>query len=115
MARHYGVTVRAFNISQQQILYARAKAKQQGLADRIEYVEDDYRNIAGEYDAFVSIGMLEHVGPDHYRALADVIQRALTPTGRGLIHTIGRNRPARMNAWIESVSSPAAIRRRSGK
>ncbi|MEK7260839.1 MAG: cyclopropane-fatty-acyl-phospholipid synthase family protein [Pseudomonadota bacterium] len=106
MARHYGVTVRAYNISQQQILYAREKAKQQGLADRIEYVEDDYRNIAGEYDAFVSIGMLEHVGPDHYRALADVIQRALTPTSRGLIHTIGRNRPARMNAWIEKRIFP---------
>ena len=106
MARHYGVTVRAFNISHQQILYARAKAKAQGLADRVEYVEDDYRNIAGEYDAFVSIGMLEHVGPSHYRALADVIQRALTPTGRGLIHTIGRNRPARMNAWIEKRIFP---------
>ena len=50
--------------------------------------------------------MLEHVGPSHYRALADVIQRALTPTGRGLIHTIGRNRPARMNAWIEKRIFP---------
>ena len=44
-----------------------------------EYVEDDYRNIAGEYDAFVSIGMFEHVGPSHYRALANVLDRASRP------------------------------------
>ena len=29
---------------------------------QIEYVEDDYRNISGCFDAFVSVGMLEHVG-----------------------------------------------------
>ena len=40
----------------------------EGLAGQVEYVEDDYRNISGHYDAFVSVGMLEHVGVDNYRA-----------------------------------------------
>ncbi len=106
MAKYYGARVHAYNISHQQVLYAREKAKQLGLADRVEYVEDDYRNIQGEYDVFVSVGMLEHVGPDNYPALSDVIDRALTPSGRGLIHSIGRNRPARMNAWIEKRIFP---------
>ncbi len=35
----------------------------EGLDGRVEFVEDDYRNVGGEYDAFVSVGMLEHVGP----------------------------------------------------
>ncbi len=106
MAKHYGATVKAYNISHQQVLYAHEKAKALGLADRAEYVEDDYRNIQGEYDVFVSVGMLEHVGPDNYPGLSNVIDRALTPNGRGLIHSIGRNRPARMNAWIEKRIFP---------
>jgi cyclopropane-fatty-acyl-phospholipid synthase len=108
MARHYGVRVRAYNISTEQVRYARERAKTEGLDDRIEYVLDDYRNICGEYDAFVSVGMLEHVGVRDYRQLGEVIDRCLKPDGRGLIHTIGRNRPEPMNAWIERRIFPGA-------
>jgi cyclopropane-fatty-acyl-phospholipid synthase len=93
MAKHYGVTVRSYNISHQQIVYAREKAREQGLDGRVEYVEDDYRNLSGTYDVFVSIGMLEHVGRDHYPVLGRLADRCLTDKGRGLIHTIGRNKP----------------------
>jgi modulator of FtsH protease len=58
MARRYGVTVRALNVSGEQIAYARDRARAEGLADRVEFIEDDYRNVRGQYDAFVSIGML---------------------------------------------------------
>lgn len=101
MAQHYGVSVRAYNISREQIAFARNKAREMGLADRVEYVEDDYRNIEGEYDVFVSVGMLEHVGVNHYTTLGDVINRCLKPDGRGLIHSISRNRPGQMSSWIE--------------
>ncbi|MGD9000563.1 MAG: cyclopropane-fatty-acyl-phospholipid synthase family protein [Granulosicoccaceae bacterium] len=107
-ARHYGVSVRAYNISHQQILYAREQAKLHGVEDKIEYVEDDYRNITGSYDVFVSVGMLEHVGTQNYNELGDVIARCLREDGRGLIHSIGRNRAARMNAWIERNIFPGA-------
>ena len=100
MARHYGVTVRSFNISHEQIAYAREKANAEGLAGQVEYVEDDYRNITGRYDVFVSIGMLEHVGPDHYRELGKVIDRSLTGQGIGLIHTIGQNMAEPMSPWL---------------
>lgn len=107
MARHYGVTVHAYNISKEQVRYARERAKAEGLSG-IEYIEDDYRNISGKYDAFVSVGMLEHVGLDHYHELGDVIHRALTEHGRGLIHSIGRNRQGPINAWIEKRIFPGA-------
>lgn len=108
MARHYGVKVRAYNISREQIAYARTRAREEGLDDRVEYVEDDYRNISGTYDAFVSVGMLEHVGKANYPVLGAVIDRCLTERGRGLVHSIGRNRPALMNAWIEKRIFPGA-------
>jgi len=108
MAKHYGVTVKAYNISHQQILHAREQAKLQGLDDKVEFIEDDYRNIKGQHDVFVSVGMLEHVGVNNFRELGDVIARCLKPDGRGLIHSIGRNQPVRMNAWIERHIFPGA-------
>jgi len=108
MARHHGVNVTAYNISQEQVNYAREKAEAEGLSGRVEYVLDDYRNISGEFDVFVSVGMLEHVGTKYYPALGQVINRCLKSGGRGLIHSIGRNRPRPMNTWIERRIFPGA-------
>ena len=108
MARHYGVTVRALNISSEQIAYARERARAERLDDRVEFVEDDYRNVRGQYDAFVSIGMLEHVGAADYPTLGAVIDRSLTDHGRGLLHFIGRNRPSPLNPWIRKRIFPGA-------
>ncbi len=108
MARHYGVRVWAFNISREQIRHAREQAKREGLDDRVDFIEDDYRNISGQCDAFVSVGMLEHVGPDHYETLGAVIRRSLKVGGRGLIHSIGRNRPQPNNPWIERRIFPGS-------
>lgn len=108
MAGRYGVNVRAYNISREQVGYAREWAKREGLEERVEFVEDDYRNIQGQYDAFVSVGMLEHVGPANYGALGRVIDRCLCPEGRGFIHSIGRNRPGLINAWVERHIFPGA-------
>lgn len=108
MARHYGARVRAYNVSREQIRFARERAEREGLSDRVEYVEDDWRNIRGRCDVFVSVGMLEHVGRKHYRELGRTIDRVLRDTGRGLIHSIGQNKSAPLNPWIEQRIFPGA-------
>lgn len=108
MALHYGVKVRSYNISHQQIMYATHRARAEGYSDRVEYVEDDYRNIRGQFDAFVSVGMLEHVGVENYPTLGRVARHALKENGRGLIHSIGRNWPGKMSPWIEKRIFPGA-------
>jgi cyclopropane-fatty-acyl-phospholipid synthase len=108
MARAYGARVKAFNISTEQIKYARERAKAEGLEDRVEFILGDYREIEGRYDAFVSVGMLEHVGADHYATLGRTMNRVLQPHGRALIHSIGRDRPRPMNAWIDKYIFPGA-------
>ena len=108
MASRYGARVRAFNISREQISYARGRAKALGLSDRVEFIEDDYRNISGRYDAFVSVGMLEHVGIEHYPELGRVACNAMKSEALGLIHSIGRNRPAPLQPWIERRIFPGA-------
>jgi len=89
MAREYGVKVKAFNISHEQIVYARWRAQQEGLDGRVEFIEDDYRNLHCRFDAFVSVGMLEHVGREHYGELGRVIHGSIGDSGRGLLHSSG--------------------------
>jgi cyclopropane-fatty-acyl-phospholipid synthase len=108
MASRYGARVRAFNISREQIAFARERAMQQRLDDRVEFIQDDYRNISGHYDVFASVGMLEHVGRENYAELGRVVRRSLNSAGRGLIHSIGRNRPGLLHPWITRRIFPGA-------
>ena len=100
MAEHYGVEVIAYNNSTEQIAYARERAQALKLDDRVTFVQDDYRSIHERCDAFVSVGMLEHVGLANFRTLGALIKRALKPDGIGLIHSIGRSFPNPPDPWI---------------
>ena len=108
MAEHYGVRVKAFNISHEQIRVARETASQRGLSSMVEFVEDDYRNITGRYDVFVSVGMLEHVGRENYPELGRVIHRTIGDQGRGLLHFIGRCRSMPFSVWMRKRIFPGA-------
>ena len=108
MAKRYGVTVKALNISSEQIAYARTRAQREGVDDRVEFVEDDYRNVRDRCDAFVSVGMLEHVGLADFHTLGHVIDRCLDGRGRGLLHFIGRNQATLLNPWIRKRIFPGA-------
>ena len=96
MARHYGVTRQGLQHLARADPLRPARAKAEGLDGRVEFIEDDYRNIAGRFDAFVSVGMLEHVGARPLprvgpgdRPLLDARPAA------ALIHAIGRDHAGR--------------------
>ena len=109
MARRYGARVRAFNISREQIEYARHRAAREGLTQRVEFIDDDYRNVTGRFDVFVSVGMLEHVGRRRLRAVAEVLRRTVGHDGgRGLLHYIGRDVARPLNVWIRRRIFPGA-------
>jgi len=109
MARRHGVRVTACNLSREQVAYARARARAEGLDGVVDFREADYRQVEGTFDAFVSVGMLEHVGRRSYGELSRVIERSLPPgRGRGLLHFIGRDRPRPLNAWIRRRIFPGA-------
>jgi cyclopropane-fatty-acyl-phospholipid synthase len=100
MAEHYGVSVRAYNNSREQVLYAREQAASRGLTDRVEFVLDDYRTIDGKCDVFVSVGMLEHVGLRNFQTLGGIIRDSIRPHGIALIHSIGRSHSRPPDPWI---------------
>jgi cyclopropane-fatty-acyl-phospholipid synthase len=109
MAEHFGVHVKAFNLSREQLAYARERAATQSLTGSVEFIEDDYRNVSGRFDVFVSVGMLEHVGLRNFGTLSDVLRRGLRRDGgRGLLHFIGRDVPRPLNSWIRRRIFPGA-------
>ena len=107
-AKKYGVNVTAYNISREQILYARRLAEEFEVNDLVTFVCNDYRNASGKYDKFLSIGMIEHVGKEHYRTFADVVNKRLKGGGSGLVHFIGKVTPRRTDPWIDRYIFPGA-------
>ncbi|NNJ78045.1 MAG: class I SAM-dependent methyltransferase, partial [Xanthomonadales bacterium] len=106
MAEQYDARVHAYNVSRAQIEWARTQAAERGLADRVRFVLDDYRNIEEPCDRFVSVGMLEHVGRANYPVLGDLVRRVLAPEGLALVHSIGRSHPRVADAWIRKHIFP---------
>jgi cyclopropane-fatty-acyl-phospholipid synthase len=64
-AREYGCRVTTTTISREQRTEAERRVREAGLADRIEILSEDYRNLTGRYDRLVSIEMIEAVGHRH--------------------------------------------------
>ena len=86
-AENYGCTVTAVNISEEQIRYARESCENLP----VKILREDYREIRGNFDKIVSVGMFEHVGKKNYRTFMKIAHRCLKDTGIFLLHTIGGN------------------------
>ena len=94
MARHYGVQVTAYNISKRQIEWARDRARQEGLEGSVRFIQDDWRNVRGKFDAFASVGMMEHVGAKNYAHFGQVIGNSLV-LGRNWADSHNRSKSAK--------------------
>jgi len=111
MARNYGVRVKSFNISGEQIAFARERARELGIGtDSIEYVHDDYRNIPNHVkscDKFASICMLEHVGRESYANFHELVAKVLRKPGLAMLQFISRTNPSPIsNPWLEKYVFP---------
>ncbi|MBD3664316.1 SAM-dependent methyltransferase [Sulfitobacter aestuariivivens] len=107
LARDFGVRVTGVTLSQNQLDRANARARAEGLEDRVTFRLQDYRNVDEKFDRIVSVGMLEHVGVPNYSTYFAKVADLLKPKGVGLIHTIGRSAPPLPHsAWINKYIFP---------
>ncbi|MFF0204306.1 class I SAM-dependent methyltransferase [Streptomyces sp. NPDC005017] len=83
-----GARVTSLTLSHEQRTLARERVRAAGLADRVSVELRDYREARGEYDAVVSVEMIEAVGaefwPDYFR----VLDARLAPGGRAALQAI---------------------------
>ena len=85
-----GVRVTGVTLSEQQLKVARERAAAAGVADQVKFELIDYRQVEGQFDRIVSIGMFEHVGAAHYDEFFARCHELLKPDGVMLLHTIGK-------------------------
>ena len=106
LASEYGCKVVSYNISAEQIAYARDLCR--GLSVRFE--QRDYREAAKEpedFDRVVSIGLCEHIGYKNYRSFLNFVHAKLKDGGLFLLHTIGGNVSyTSTDAWIDKYIFP---------
>ena len=88
LARELGARVTSVTISQAQYDLARERIAEAGLADRVTVELRDYRDLHGEYDAVVSIEMLEAVGEENWDVYTGTLKRCLNPRGRAALQFI---------------------------
>ena len=109
LAAEHGCEVFSYNISRQQVEYARALCK--GLP--VEIRQQDYRDAAnesGDFDRVVSVGLMEHVGPKNYRGFFELAKSRLKAGGLALVHTIGGNvSRSTTDPWIARYIFPGGV------
>jgi cyclopropane-fatty-acyl-phospholipid synthase len=109
LAIHHGCRVVSYNISREQVEFARAWCD--GLP--VEFRLQDYREAASDpqtYDRVVSIGLMEHVGPKNYRSFFELARARLAPGGLALVHTIGGNvSMVTTDPWISRYIFPGGV------
>lgn len=93
LAQTAGAKVTGVTLSKEQLALARQRADDAGLAGRVEFRLQDYRDIPETFDRIVSVGMFEHVGVDHYGEFFRKVRALLKDDGVMLLHAIGRSDP----------------------
>jgi len=102
-AEHYGVECVGVTVSREQAAWAQKRYA--GLP--LEFRLQDYREVEGQFDRIVSVGMFEHVGRKNYRTYMEVAHRCLKDGGLFLLHTIGNNDPSPgSDPWMDKYIFP---------
>jgi cyclopropane-fatty-acyl-phospholipid synthase len=104
-AKHYGVSVLGVTVSKEQAAYASERCKDLPVEIRLQ----DYRDVEGQFDRVLSIGMFEHVGRKNHPVYFRKVHRLLQNEGLTLLHTIGRNTTLRgggVDPWIAKYIFP---------
>lgn len=113
-AGEIGCRVTSITISREQHDLARARVAAAGLEHLVDIQLRDYREVEGQFDAVVSIEMLEAVGAEYYEAYFEAVDRALRPGGRFSLQVItfpdvAYESQRRGANWIQTYIFPGGL------
>ena len=114
LAQERGARVTTITISEEQAALARERIEAAGLSDRITVELRDYREVTGEFDAIVSIEMLEAVGHEYFPAFFETCDRVLKRGGRIGLQSItypdaAYDQQRRGANWIQKYIFPGGL------
>jgi cyclopropane-fatty-acyl-phospholipid synthase len=107
IAKQTGANVKGITLSENQFATASKRAQEEGLAEKVSFKIQDYRNEIHKYDRIVSVGMFEHVGIKYFKTYIKKTYDLLKENGVFLLHTIGqRGIPTATTPWIRKYIFP---------
>lgn len=107
LAETCGAQITGITLSGEQLALSRARADERRLNGSAEFRLEDYRDVTGEFDRIVSVGMFEHVGVGFYQTYFRKCAELLDDGGIMLLHSIGRSEgPAVTNPFIAKYIFP---------
>lgn len=109
-----GATVRTVTLSQEQLELARERVAAAGYGDRVSIELLDYRLIEGEYDAVVSVEMIEAVGDEYWSEYFRKVDDLLVPGGRFALQAITMPHQRMLDTrddftWIKKYIFPGGL------
>ncbi len=87
-ARETAAKITGISISRAQLDYAESRMVDAGLSDRVELRFEDYRDTTGQFDALVSIEMIEAVGEQYWPLYFKTLKNRLSPGGMVVLQAI---------------------------
>ncbi|OBI90528.1 class I SAM-dependent methyltransferase [Mycobacterium sp. 1245805.9] len=109
-----GAHVRSVTLSVEQQRLARQRVAAAGLSDLVEIELCDYRDVAGSYDAVVSVEMIEAVGYRSWPTYFAAVERLARPGGRVAIQVITMPHDRMLatrntHTWIQKYIFPGGL------
>jgi cyclopropane-fatty-acyl-phospholipid synthase len=113
-ARDRGARVTTLTLSTEQQALARRRAEEAGVADLVDVRLQDYRDAAGQFDAVVSVEMVEAVGEQYWPTYFTALDGLLKPGGRVGLQAITMPHDRMMATrrsytWIHKYVFPGGI------
>jgi cyclopropane-fatty-acyl-phospholipid synthase len=113
-AAQRGAHVTSVTISAEQLAFATERVAEAGVSDRVDLRLQDYREVDGQFDAIVSVEMVEAVGEEYWPTYFATLDRLLAPGGKVSIQaiTMAHERvlaTRRSFSWIQKYIFPGGI------
>ncbi len=105
-AQRYGCQVTGVTLSGAHAHYARKFCA--GLP--VTILQQDYRDLSGQFSKIVSVGMFEHVGYKNHVRFFEIVDNCLEKDGLFLLHTLGNDRTTKYaDPWTEKYIFPHCL------
>lgn len=109
-----GADVLTVTLSEEQRALALRRIAEAGLSHRVRVELCDYRRVEGQYDAVVSVEMIEAVGAEYWPTYFATLHRLLAPGGAVALQSITMPHErmlhtARTHTWISKYVFPGGL------
>ena len=88
LAKEREARVTGVTLSTEQLAFARERAREWGVAERVDLRLQDYRDVQGRFDRIVSIEMIEAVGEAYWPTYFATLRERLAPGGVAVLQAI---------------------------